>query len=360
MNRKRVSLAAAAAGTLAGVTGLAVLAVPAGAGPSPALPSISADQLVRSVLEVKSVPAMTGTVTGTNNLGLPSIPGLGKASALLANGSTTARVWADGNGRGRLSLPDGNSEETVVYDGKTVWDWESSAKTVKKFTAGTAGQEREEAVDPAATARKLVDLLDKSSVVRVDGTGTVAGRPVYQLVLTPKPTERTMLREVRVAVDSETRVPLRLSVTGNGSAQPALRIGFSNLTVGAQDPALFQFTPPAGAKVTTGEQRVPEQDSRAETAPADIEPTVVGNGWDTVFIARLPVGPMTNADPNAGRSGQDSDALLKQLGKPVSGAWGTGYAISTSVGTALITSDGRVAAGAVPLQVLTGALENSR
>ena len=45
-----------------------------------------------------------------------------------------------------------------------------------------------------------------------------------------------------------------------------------------------------------------------------------------------------------------------QIAKPVSGPFGTGHVITTKVGTALLTDDGRFAAGAVPEQVLIEAL----
>ena len=48
--------------------------------------------------------------------------------------------------------------------------------------------------------------------------------------------------------------------------------------------------------------------------------------------------------------------MLQHYGKPVSGAFGSGYVISTNVATVLITDDGRFAAGAVPQQVLVDAL----
>jgi hypothetical protein len=48
--------------------------------------------------------------------------------------------------------------------------------------------------------------------------------------------------------------------------------------------------------------------------------------------------------------------LVSALGKPVSGPWGSGKLITTSVMSAIVTDDGRVAAGAVPEQVLTAAL----
>jgi hypothetical protein len=48
--------------------------------------------------------------------------------------------------------------------------------------------------------------------------------------------------------------------------------------------------------------------------------------------------------------------MVKRIGKPVSGPWGNGWVVQTAVGTVLVTSDGRVAAGAVPQQVLVEAL----
>ncbi len=47
---------------------------------------------------------------------------------------------------------------------------------------------------------------------------------------------------------------------------------------------------------------------------------------------------------------------LSALGTPVSGPWGAGRQITTAVATVIVTDDGRVAAGAVPPQVLTEAL----
>ena len=55
-------------------------------------------------------------------------------------------------------------------------------------------------------------------------------------------------------------------------------------------------------------------------------------------------------------NGVNPEQLLKQFGKQVSGPFGTGYVFSTKVATALVTTDGRVALGAVPEQVLVEAL----
>ncbi|MFI9387847.1 outer membrane lipoprotein carrier protein LolA [Kutzneria sp. NPDC052558] len=368
MSGKKAGLVVGAAGVLAGVVGLGVLAAPAGAGPAPVLPTVSAEDLVQSVLTAKSVPALAGTVTATNNLGLAAVPGLGSASKFLTNGSTSAQVWTDGKGRGRLSLPSGTSEETVVFDGTTVWDWNSSDNTVRKSTGAPdkahpdKPSSGEVATDPAQAAKQVIGLISKDSTVKVDGTATVAGRSAYELVLAPKPTERTMLREVRIAVDSETKIPLRLSVLANGNAQPVAQIGFSKLEVAAQDPALFTFTPPANAKVETGDTEHQVAKDRSQ-APKDLpEPQLVGSGWDTVLVEKLPAGALSASPDKTGttqqgrQQGVDPSRLLGELGKRVTGPWGSGYEISTAVGTALILDDGRIAVGAVPEQALTDAL----
>lgn len=49
--------------------------------------------------------------------------------------------------------------------------------------------------------------------------------------------------------------------------------------------------------------------------------------------------------------------MLEQIGTPVSGEFGSGTHVQVAVGGAVITDDGRIAAGAVPRQVLVDALD---
>jgi outer membrane lipoprotein-sorting protein len=367
MNGKHAGLVVGAAGVLAGVVGLGVLALPAGAGPAPVLPQVSAEQLVQSVLTTKAMPALAGTVSATNNLGLPAVPGLGgQASKFLTDGTTKAQVWTDGKGKGRLELPSNAADETMVFDGTTLWDWTSSNNTVHKSTDTPAQKAHpdkpgsgEMATDPAAAAKQIIALIDKDSTVKVDGTATVAGRPAYELVLAPKPTEKTLLREVRIAIDSETKIPLQLSVLANGNSQPVAQIGFSKLDIAPQDPALFTFTPPAGATVTTGDPQEKAGKTADQLKGAAGKPQIVGSGWDTVLVDKLPAGTLGGDKKSATTKDSenfDPSKLLGQLGKRVSGPWGSGYEISTAVGTALVLDDGRIAVGAVPEQALITAL----
>ena len=113
----------------------------------------------------------------------------------------------------------------------------------------------------------------------MDGTAEVAGRPAYELVLTPKPTERTLLREVRIAVDAEKRMPLRLTVLANGSADPALQVGFTELAVRPAGPGAVHLHPAAGGH---RRGRAAPEGAPGRGRPATPTPTTVGDGWDTV------------------------------------------------------------------------------
>jgi outer membrane lipoprotein-sorting protein len=351
MNRRMATLGVAAAGVVAGAVGLGLLAAPAGAGQAPSLPAITPQALVQSVITAKPV-ALGGTVAVDNHMGLPAIAGL---PSQLANGTSQIRVWTDGNGHFRVSLPSTASEQTYVDDGTTLYQWDSSKKTVSEDPVGnpnkSPGGATGEALDPATLARRLVSTMQATSTVEVGGTDTVADRPVYDLVLTPKAQEKTLLRQVQIAIDAQTRVPLQVSVLANGSSTPAVQVGFSSIDIGPQDSSLFHFTPPPGSTVTHGNSA----HQQVNNATDRTRPTIVGSGWDTVIVAKLPSNATSSSTAPANRS-SDPMQLATEFGTPVSGAWGHGWVINTSIANVLVTADGRVAAGFVPQQVLVQAL----
>jgi outer membrane lipoprotein-sorting protein len=322
---------------VAGVIGLGLLAAPAGAGAQPQLPPIDPEELVRSVLAADPQP-LNGTVELTNALGLPALPGVPQA----ANGTSTARVWSDGEDRGRVQLPTDTGERTLVSDGETFWSWNSADRTVTRMPEDGDHDGDAAVADPSAAAAEALARLRPTSDITVDGTADVAGRDAYELVLAPMSSERTLLREVRVAVDAEHRMPLRLTVLATGSADPAAQIGFTDIGFGPQDPELFRFTPPPGATV----REVQPHEGHDEGPAGGAAPTVIGDGWDTVIVATAPDESERPEDaPN-----------LAELGRPITGPWGSGRLIGTAVANVIVTDDGRVAVGAVPEQVLTEAL----
>lgn len=354
MNPRRRATAIAVVGTAVGATGLGVLAAPAGAGTDPDLPPVEAQALVESMLRA-DVPALSGTVGLDNGLDLPAVPGVP------ALNSESARVFHDGEGHSRVALERERGELTAVLGEDALWTYESGAESATRADVPRGEHHRSpgagrEATDPTALARQFVAGARESSTVSVDGTATVAERPAYELVLNPRPDERTLLREVRVAVDEQTRMPLRLSVFTHGTPEPALEVGFDDLDLGAQPAHLFEFDPPEGVDVESVNPG--EKGARPGTdGPGHRPVETVGDGWDTVLLTRLPEGALRQGSDAGGPTdmGNPRD-LLPQVGERVTGPYGSGHLITTGAVTALVTDDGRVAVGAVPEPVLAEAL----
>ncbi|TCP56256.1 outer membrane lipoprotein-sorting protein [Tamaricihabitans halophyticus] len=370
MRASRKALIGAVSGTAVGAIGLGLLAMPATAGGAPELPDVSAPELVSSVLTA-DMPALAGTVEVENNLGLPDIPG--QQSML---GTESARVYTDGKQGARVSFEQDTGEQIAVSNGNKAWFWDAASQRVTEYSLHEKQRKPKDATkdNPAELARSLVDKLNETSEVRVDGTARVADRAAYDLVLTPKPTERTLLREVRVAVDAETRLPLRLAAFANGSTEPVAQLSFTDLTIGAQPADLFTFTPPAGAEVVRPEPNKQRDRKPGEQEAAMADSSVIGDGWDTALVLRgkellNSMGMADQGRPDQDKPDQsgvgpgaeaDARQMLEQVGEKVTGSFGSGRLISTNVGGALITDDGRIAVGAVPKQVLIEALEQAK
>jgi outer membrane lipoprotein-sorting protein len=339
----------------------------------PALPERSAAQLLVD-LQTARPAGFSGTVVETANLGLPPLTGLtggsggtGEADlSKLVAGSNTARVWYAGQEKVRLALLGTLGETDVIRNGTNVWVWQSAGNTATHLTvpAGAASH-RPQAVPgmpatPQEAANAALAAIDPTTSVTTTGSAKVAGRDAYELVLAPKDTA-SLVGQVRLAVDAKEHVPLRVDVYSKGANDPAFRVAFQQISFTVPDAQQFAFNPPAGAKVTTekasevAKEKVQAAKDKAEIAKrkaapvpgkpvggSSTGPTVVGSGWTSVLIAKMPSG--NSAD--AGSGAQQLRGVLDSLPK-VSGSWGTGHLLQSRLFSALVTDDGRILVGAV-------------
>ena len=352
-----------------------------GASADPILPTISAQDLVAKVV-AGTAPAFSGTVQTHTNLGLPSLGSLGQnGTGLLSTvlSPHTIKVSArPADGMFHVAIPDGLSETDVVSDGSQVWVWQSSNQTVTHLakqadpaepSAGESAKP-DDGVEPTpdAIAKELLANADPSTRVFVRGTASVAGRDAYELVLAPTSTA-TLVADVVIDVDAATGLPLRAQVLAKDSGTPALDIGFTSISFAAQPDSAFTFTAPPGAKVVEatspeellfgaggqddGAHRRPGDQKGAVVAPSSSVGTpapgapeartrVLGSGWDAV--AAIPNGAGTFAD----------------VGRPVSGAWGSGKLITSTLADALVLDDGTVLVGMVGADRLEAAVGDLR
>ncbi len=345
------------------------------------LPSRTAAQLLADV-QRSDVATMSGTIVESANLGLPSLPGIGGSNGSadltsLVSGSHTLRIWVDGPDRQRLAVVGDRGESDLIRNGTTLWTWSSATKTATKRTID-AGDKKASTptalpTTPQDAAGEALKAIDPTTTVTTSGTATVAGRAAYELVLTPK-TKATRVAQVRIAIDGVKHVPLRVQVYSTQLAKPAFEVGFTAVDFGKPDARQFAFTPAPGTTVKDGNAptadspKAPAPTTKPPTKPSTKEladkPTVVGTGWSTVVVAKLPADALAGLTGAAGKAPTDkgSDqssaqmgAILKLLPK-VSGAWGSGHLLSGTLFSAVLTDDGRVAIGAVAPAQLYAAL----
>jgi hypothetical protein len=222
---------------------------------------------------------------------------------------------------------------------------------------------------PDEAARQALAAIDPTTEVTTAGTAVVAGRQAYELVLDPR-SMATRVAQVRIAVDADTHIPLRVQVYSTKLANPALEVGFTSIDFATPDARQFAFTPPPGTTVTEGGDtkggKVTVPNSATPTSPsgsAAPEPKVVGTGWERVLVATTPdLGaiPSGGQPGRSGQSGQSSElqGMLSAIPE-ASGTWGKGRVIDGTLFSAVLTDDGRVAVGAVAPEALFAALSAS-
>ncbi|MEP7053743.1 MAG: sigma-E factor regulatory protein RseB domain-containing protein [Actinomycetota bacterium] len=341
---------------------------------SPKLPPRTPVQLLAAVQE--SYPeGLSGTIVETAKLGLPNISGdIGGAAApgaslslqTLVTGSHTVRVWYAGETRQRVAVLGSLSESDLVHNGKELWTYTSSTHRVThtKITQPLHVRDSAKAalgMTPQDLAQRTLDAIGPTTAIDVDDTARVAGRAAYQLLVKPKDA-RSLVGSVRIAIDAETSVPLRVQVFARDAAKPAIEVGFTDISFKVPDASVFNFVPPAGTNVVeeplsatvlgrgrgfyeyrgrrgNGPVRIKTPD--VPTAPegdvtgtdsANEGQTVLGKGWTQVVV--FPSGGLLN-----GSGGE----LLARMATPTP----QGRILTSALVSVLFTDDGRVLIGSV-------------
>src|SRR5690348_12050204 len=355
------------------VVGAGVAAKTLAVAAEPDLAPRSAAQLLVD-LQTASLDGLSGTVVERADLGLPAITsmlgnlgGTGAAGATgpgstnltsLISGKHTLRVWYSGPDKARVALVGTDGETDVIHNGNDVWIWDSKSNTATHhvFTdKEKAGAPKDMPNDltnkmpktPQEAADLALKAIDPTTVVSTGNSAKIAGRNAYELILSPRDTS-SLIGQVRLAIDAKQHVPLRVQVLPKGSSQPAIEVGFTQVSFARPDNAQFNFTPPAGTKVT---EATPDKVGGATKAPGapgkpglpnkpadQAKTTVIGKGWTAVYVAR----GGANESADAAKSPQ-AQSLLNQLPKGANGS----RVLTSRLFSVLLTSDGRILVGAV-------------
>jgi outer membrane lipoprotein-sorting protein len=363
----------------------------------PDLPKVTAEQLIEKIAK-SDVEQMSGTVRINTDLGLPDLGGLesgllsgmsagpgsggdGKGSAAdpsarlteLVSGSHTLRVAADGPDRQKLSLLENAAEYSLVHNGDDVWGYDSRSNEVYHSTAGEGRPgkgtpDKDVPATPKDFAEQALKAVDDTTSVTVHGTAQVAGRDAYRLVVEPKQDGSTV-GAITVAVDAETGMPLKFTLTPASGGAAVVDVGFTKVSFAKPDASTFDFTPPKGAKVTEGDTgaKAPEHGRPAEgDLAAGLDGAggldglkVIGEGWNSIATFDTGArGGLPTGSPGGDLGGLgDLGGFLGSFGDQVKGDFGSGTVFKTRLVNALITDDGKVYAGAVTKDALVKAAD---
>ena len=340
---------------------------------TPTLPSRSAAELLVDV-QSASVAGLSGTVVQKADLGLPDLPvqmaGRGSSSfTSLVSGSHTLRVWYAGDDQQRLALVGTLGESDVIRNGSDVWTWSSDTNTATHYQLPSRADRADGAAEPDPSIAALIPqqaadaalaAIDPTTTVTTDGTAEVAGRSAYELVLAPKDTA-SLIGQVRIAIDAEQHIPLRVQVMAKDATTPAFEVGFTEISFDTPGAEHFQFSPASGATVTEstlgqGSPAGAPDPNAIGTVRSTAAPTIVGTGWTSVLVASMPSAPAAAAETPGGASASaagpvDLGAILGSLPQK-SGDWGSGRLLQSALFSVLVTDDGRVIAGAVAPDLL--------
>jgi outer membrane lipoprotein-sorting protein len=262
---------------------------------TPTLPARTTAQLLAAVDNPAALPsAMTATVVETASLGLPDLPGSSDplSGLSLLSGSHTFKVWYDGPSRVRVALPVSLGETDLRRDGRNVWLWDSQTNKATHYIlpAGAAGTapnsiQAQSVPTPPELAKQILAAVGSTTTVGLQQNVTVAGQPAYQLSLAPKDS-RSLIGQVRIAIDASDSLPLQVQVFARGAASPAFSVGYTSLSFAKPAASNFAFSPPPGAQVKT------------VTVPAGLPGGPAGLG-----------GVLPNLPPGAPPSGAYSSSL---------------------------------------------------
>jgi outer membrane lipoprotein-sorting protein len=289
------------------VLGVSVTALALALGTGPTPPPEPLADAVHQALVAPPVEGVTARIQLTDHLleganlasGSTGTTG-GLSSSPLLNGGS-GRLWIAKDGRARLELQSEQGDTQIYYDGHTVSMYDASSNTLYRYTpkpqedasskTGTNGGAPETSADKPDAHReppsvaKIEEAISHLQHVDVSGaTPTdVAGRASYTVRVTPKESG-SLIGSADLSWDAVHGVPLRAAVYSTTSATPAIELAATEVSYGQVDGSVFDFKPPANAKVQ--EVVLPgKEDGTSNTGARHEHPKITNHGHGIASVA---------------------------------------------------------------------------
>jgi len=220
------------------------------------------------------------------------------ASSPLLSGAS-GRLWVAKDGRVRLELQAEKGDTQVLYDGHTLTVYDAASNTLYRYTppAGTPGTDTHPATDKheVPSVAKIEEAIAKLNHVNVSGaTPTdIAGQPAYTARVSPKE-GGSLIGGAELSWDANNGLPLRAALYSSTSSSPVIELAASEVSYGPVSGSVFEFTPPANAKieeVTLPTKHASKHPAGATGEHARPKVTTHGNGISGIAVLESKVKP---------------------------------------------------------------------
>jgi outer membrane lipoprotein-sorting protein len=252
--------------------GIAATALASALGTGPTPPPKPLAEAVHDALTAQPVEGVSAQVQLTNHLleGASLASGDGEASQLTSSpllSGASGRLWISKDGRVRLELQSEKGDTQVYYDGHTVSMYDASSNTLYRYTppqesAGSSGEggsgsssgasdsepRAHHEIPTVAKIEEAISHLSKHANVSGATPTDVAGQAAYTVRVSPKESG-SLLAGAEFSWDAVHGVPLRAAIYSTESAASVLELAATSISYGPVEPSVFEFTPPANAKV---------------------------------------------------------------------------------------------------------------
>lgn len=326
----------------------------------PSLPIVSKVGLVQNMLSAKAEP-FAGSVVATSNLfgSLSSLVASHTPGVTLPEGTTTAKIWKGKGKTARIQVLNSSSERDLYVNGSSSWLWSSSGMTalhvVGSSTPAMIGGVPSSMMNPSQLASSILSQAGPYINLTLGHNTYIGGVASYQLVVQPS-SSASLIASVHIFVDASNWHVLGVEVFSKSESSPVLSVEFSSIKFGLQPSAVFQFTPPPGAKISTKvlkgtkstRQRAFKKGAMKNILPqATNKATVLGSGWDQVLVT-----PPGSYAADLSRLGATYAPLLKSTMTSYETPFGVGKVLSTPLLNIMVLPNGQMIAGAVSMNQL--------
>jgi outer membrane lipoprotein-sorting protein len=286
---------------------LAAIALALGSGPTP--PPKPLAQAIHDALSAAPVEGVSANVTLTDHLleGASLTSAAGESGGQLSSSpllsGASGRLWVAKDGRVRLELQAEKGDTQVLYDGHALTVYDASSNTLYRFTppSGKDGSTTKYSPDQAdehevPSVAKIEEAIAKLDHVDVSGaTPTdVAGRPAYTARVSPKE-GGSLLGGAEVSWDADNGLPLRAALYSSTSSSPVIELAATEVSFGPVDSSVFEFTPPASAKVE--EVKLPSHEDGKQTNGDGGGPSITTRGHGVSSVAVVESKPKPGEKP---------------------------------------------------------------